>query len=560
MRVQKDEWIAGADGSRICADVYLPDQEGEYPALYAVSPYQKDLAYLPAASAFRFRETGPIDFWVDECGYAYVLADQRGTGKSEGRFELFSPVEQQDYYNTIEWIGAQPWCTGKVAMIGESGYSVNQWLAAAKRPPSLACALIYNGFTDLYRDAIYHGGIFSMGFYNFWTVDNVRASATIGGGVPPRPGGVDVDLMGLALDHPADSQFWRDRAPDVAAIEVPTLVIAWWYNIGLHLRGTLLGYEQLTSAKKLLALAGTDSEERNFDPQFLRQHLKPWYDHWLKGEDNGVMDLAPVRIDVQNGEHLRDETAWPLARAIPTAYYLDPKPAHAVTSLNDGSLTTVKPTAANTRPTPYAYPNHAWTVGTTIIEHGIPQPVRGILTFTSEALDHDIEVTGPITAVLYVESDQTDTEFFVKISEQEAMPKLKEIVMEHVAKDVPPPSTMVTRGWLKASHRALSPERSTPLQPYHTHTNPEPIEPGAIVRYDIEVWPTSYLFRKGNRIRAEIANGDSMVADGLFSHYYGHKSGQDLYYHDAGRPSHILLPIVPPIPDLHLPGSAVPAS
>jgi putative CocE/NonD family hydrolase len=258
-----------------------------------------------------------------------------------------------------------------------------------------------------------------------------------------------------------------------------------------------------------------------------------------------VEDLAPVRIDIQNGEHLRAEVTWPLERAVPVAYYLDPKPAHAVTSLNDGSLTTVKPSAATAEPTRYAYPNPAWTVGTTIIEHGIPQPVRGILTFTSEPLEQDLEVTGPIAAVLYVESDQTDTEFFIKISEQEAVPRLKGIIMERVARDVPPPSVMVTRGWLKASHRALGLERSTPLRPHHTHTDPEPIEPGAIIRYDIEVWPTSYLFRQGNRIRVEIANGDSMVADGLFSHYYGHKSGHDLFYHDGEHPSHVLLPIVP---------------
>jgi uncharacterized protein len=544
MRVMKDEWITTTDGTRICADVYLPDMDGPVPALYAVSPYQKDLAYLPAVNVFRFRETGPIEFWVEECGYAYVLADQRGTGKSEGSFGLMSPAEQQDYHDTVEWIAAQPWSTGKVGMIGESGYSVNQWLAAATRPPHLTCALIYNAFTDMYRDAMYHGGIFSMGFFNFWTADNLRASATIGGGAPPRADGIDMDILGATLQHPTDDQFWQDRSPDVAAIEVPTLVVAWWYNIGLHLRGTLLGYERLTSTKRLLALAGTNSEERNFDPVFLRAHLKPWYDHWLKGIDNGVMEQAPVRLQVQNSDELRDEPTWPLERAVPTPLYLNPRNAHAVRSLNDGSLTP-EPLVGVVKPTPYAYPNPEWTVGTTIISHGIPQPVRGLLTFTSDPLDHDTEVTGPISAVLYVASDQTDTEFFIKVSEQEHQPRLKQAVMAHMAADIPPPSTMVTRGWLKASHRALDPGLSTPLRPHHTHTHPEPIEPGAIIRYDVEIWPTSYLFRKGNRIRVEIGNGDSMVADGLFSHYYGHKVGTDEFHHSAEHPSHIVLPIVP---------------
>ena len=111
MRVLKDQWIDASDGARLCADVYLPDDGPAVPCLYAVSPYQKDLAYLPASAVFRFRETGPIEWWVDECGYAYVLADQRGTGKSEGHFELFSRREARDSYDTIEWIAAQDWCT-----------------------------------------------------------------------------------------------------------------------------------------------------------------------------------------------------------------------------------------------------------------------------------------------------------------------------------------------------------------------------------------------------------------------------------------------------------------
>ncbi|MCX4586233.1 CocE/NonD family hydrolase [Streptomyces sp. NBC_01481] len=139
-------------------------------------------------SIFRYIETGPIDYWTGH-GYAVVIGDQRGTGMSEGEFALFGPAEQRDFYDTIEWIASRPWSTGKVSMIGESAYSVNQWLAAAQRPPHLTCALIYSGFTNLYHDAVYHGGVYSMGFLNFWSTDHLRASATIGGGTPPRPGG-----------------------------------------------------------------------------------------------------------------------------------------------------------------------------------------------------------------------------------------------------------------------------------------------------------------------------------------------------------------------------------
>jgi uncharacterized protein len=214
---------------------------------------------------------------------------------------------------------------------------------------------------------------------------------------------------------------------------------------------------------------------------------------WL-GRSSGVLrdGLAPVRIDVQNGEPGRAEQSWPLERAAPTPFYLDPAPAGAIHSVNDGSLTLTAPTTGSAEPTVYAYPRPEWTVGTTVIEHGIPRPVQGLLTFTTPPLEEDLEVTGPIAAVLYVETDQADTEFFIKISEQMAVPRPKEFVMHHLAGEIPPPAQVVTRGWLKASHRAVDPERSTPLRPWHPHTDAEPVTPGQIVRYEIEVWPTSY--------------------------------------------------------------------
>jgi putative CocE/NonD family hydrolase len=242
------------------------------------------------------------------------------------------------------------------------------------------------------------------------------------------------------------------------------------------------------------------------------------------------MDGPPVRIQVGNTERRpRPESEWPPLRAVPTPFYLQPERAHAVRSLNDGSLTTTPPVSPAGRPTVYDYPNPEWTVGTTVVTDGIPQPTRGILTFTTPPLERDTEVTGKITLVLYAQSDRADTDFHVKISEQKAVPKLKRILMRMFAPNVPPPAATVTRGWLKASHRT---------------DPPQPVEPGSVVRYEIEVWPTSYRFPRGSRIRLEIANGDSPVADGLFHHYYGHQVGRFLLRHDADHPSHLVLPVI----------------
>ncbi|MFF0061015.1 CocE/NonD family hydrolase [Streptomyces sp. NPDC005279] len=134
MRAFKDEWITASDGIRICVDVYLPDGDGPFPALYAVAPFRKDLLYLPAVSIFRYIEPGPIDHWTGH-GYAVVIGDQRGTGRSEGEFELFGPAEQRDFHDTIEWIASRPWSTGKVSMTGKSARPEIRLLGPGRSPP-----------------------------------------------------------------------------------------------------------------------------------------------------------------------------------------------------------------------------------------------------------------------------------------------------------------------------------------------------------------------------------------------------------------------------------------
>jgi putative CocE/NonD family hydrolase len=553
MRIQRNLIIEVRDGARLSADLYLPEADGPFPTLFAASPYRKDLAGLPVSTAFRFRETGPIEWWTEQ-GYAYLLADLRGTGISEGEFGLWSRATQADLYDIIEWAARQSWSNSKVGMTGESGYGITQWFAAVQRPPHLACVLSYNAGTDFYRDAMYHGGIFSGGFFQFWTMDNLRASALIGELTPPNREALNEDLLGMVLQHSRDDEFWSERNVyrRLDQIDVPTFVIGFWSNVGLHLRGSINGYEQVRSSKRLLMIGGRiDSQELQFDEEFLRAEFQPWDDRWLKGIDNGVMDGPPVRIMVQHKEQkpdwrdVRTEAAWPLERVVPTPYYLQPGPAGAVHSLNDGALSMDAPTADRSS-TSYSYPNPAWTVGTTVIgANGIPNPVRAVLTFCTEPVREDVEVTGPIAAVLYASSSAGDTEFFVKISEQFSVPALRREIQEHLAGETPPPAAMVSKGWLKASHRQLDEARSQPLRPYHVHTSPEPLAPETVYRFDIEVWPTSYRFSKGSRIRIEIAPGDSQIADGLFWHYYGHKVGTDTIYHDREYPSHVLLPIVP---------------
>jgi uncharacterized protein len=168
-----------------------------------------------------------------------------------------------------------------------------------------------------------------------------------------------------------------------------------------------------------------------------------------------------------------------------------------------------------------------------------PDAARRVLTFTTAPLQADLEIAGPIKLTLYASSSRDDMDFFVKLSEQ--MPQSA----EDRGKGLNPASYWITKGWLRASHRQLDPGKSTEMEPYHTHSDPQPIEPGKIYRFDIGIEPTAHRFKTGNHVRLEIVNGDSVVTDVLWTHYYApSKIGTDTVYHSPEYPSALILPVM----------------
>jgi putative CocE/NonD family hydrolase len=165
--------------------------------------------------------------------------------------------------------------------------------------------------------------------------------------------------------------------------------------------------------------------------------------------------------------------------------------------------------------------------------------VRRVLTFTSAPLDKDLDVTGPIVLKLFASSTAIDTQFIVKLSDQHPQDEAAR------QKGDQPSFTPVSKGWLKASHREKDEKRSKPQRPFYTHTHPQPLTPGEVYQFDIEVLPIAYVFKKGHRLRLELANSDSPATDGVFSHpYHPTQIGTDTIHHDAGHASCILLPVV----------------
>jgi predicted acyl esterase len=537
---EKDVLIRVRDGLKMAARIYRPDGAGPFPTLFATSPYRYDNNSLPAQPMFLWRETGPIEWYVEQ-GYAYVHADVRGTGFSEGEFEFLGHREQHDLYDIIEWIAAQPWSNGKVGGIGQSYYAMSQWFMGIENPPHLACIAPYDGLNDPYRFMGYPGGI-EGAFLAYWINASVRVPNLYpANGDHPRH--VAADLFLEVGKHPLYDDFWKERAAfeQLEKIQVPIFSIGVWAKLELHLAGNIRGY-QLARGPTKLAISGTPtpftSQSDFATVEFHKKYLLPFYDKYLKGLRTSYDDRPDVEYVVRNTGKVRSFAAWPPPGTRHAQYFLSRKRSESVTSLNDGSLSAAAPETAGGS-TSYTYPDPSWVMGVVPLGPAGPDPARGVLTWTSEPLENDLEIAGTAKIILHASSTQRDTDFIVKLSEQFTQ------IPEERARGVQPRYFIVSKGWLRASHSDRDTRRSTEEIPYYTRERVTPLAPGHIYKFEIPFQPIAYRFRKGNRIRVEVCNGDSPVTDSLFFHFYRpDKMGTDTIYHDADHPSALILPVL----------------
>ena len=547
--VERDVMMTMRDGVRIACNVYRPDAPGRFPALHAADSYQKDLDDLPAVPIFHMRETNDIRYFVSR-GYVYVHSDSRGTGRSvEGQWDMFGREMQDDLYDMTEWIAGQSWCDGAVGGIGESLLAWSQWFCAVQQPPSLRCIMPWDAGADLYRDVAWHGGIMAVGFPTVWNMWEIRGHYHLGwaqrdpGRKVPNPEAGRWDMVWNIMNHPTYDEFWRLRNPDFRRIQVPVFVVGALHKVGLHLRGVVRGFEELRTPKKMMLVHGLlDGDEMAiYNSPEMRLLMLRWYDHWLKGNDTGMMGEPAVSHFVRGAETYQVAPSWPLPETNYRKLYLREERSGAVMSLNDGSLSEAPPERSRSSFS-YSYPHPDWTHfsggGTAVIrDDGVVDGQRLIPTFTSAPLEEDLQVTGNVVLVLYAATDQRNTDFLVRLVDQ--APDGEQV------DGLPPRGLVLSRGWLKASHASTRSEQlSRPDRPYYLHDAPAAVEPGAINRYEIEIWPVSSLFKRGHRIRLDIACGDSPALD-FGGHYYGIKVGTDTYYHDAEHPSQLVLPVVP---------------
>lgn len=542
--VERDVPVTMSDGVDIYVDVFRPDAEEKFPALLSMSPYSKEAQserVWPAAMGKSLIldfpnaivEAGPTDFFVRR-GYVHIIGSVRGSGKSGGKFDLFSPREISDNYELVEWAAGQPWCDGNVSMMGISYFAINQYLTAALQPPHLKAIAPIHGLTDLYRDATYHGGILNAVFLIVWSTTNlvvhteahltrkelgeegfkkVIERALQDKDINVRPGLVEAlknpDKLpsGVILDglfHPTDGPFWRERSVNYDTIRIPTYIASDYTMLPLHLPGAFRSWENLKVPPKKMVIGGPWGEADRPFYQFHYEMLR-WFDYWLKGMNTGIMEEPPVRIFVTGANEWKTANDWPIPGTIWTPFYLH----------RNGILCEIEP----------------WPDESSDSFEDSPTN-RGSLKYYSPPLVEPTEVVGPMASNLFASCTASDANFFISLWDVD--PEGKE--------------TLLTRGWLKGSHREVDPKRSKPWQPFHPHTDPQPLTPGEIYEFNIEIIPTGVLFKAGHRIGLKISGVDDEepknTIDLFFTpHLWSQTPKTVTVYHYADYPSHLLLPI-----------------
>lgn len=568
MRIDWDVEIAMDDGLVLRADVFRPLDDRPCPVILSYGPYAKGLAFqdayapqwekmvedfpdVAAGSTNKYQNWEVVDpeKWVPD-GWVCLRIDSRGTGHTPGYVDMWGERETRDIYESIEWAAVQPWSDGKVAMSGISYYAMNQWQVAALQPPHLVAIIPWEGANDWYREFSHHGGILSE-FGGIWYPRQVTtvqygvgergARSRVTGDLVAGPPTLSeeelarnrADFAGDLKSRPLMDPWYAERTPDWSQIKVPMLSAGNWGGQGLHLRGNTEGYLAAGSEQKWLELHGV-AHWTHYYTDYGIGLQKRFLDHFVKGRDNGWDKQPPVILQVRHYPERyveRHEEGWPIPRTRWTKRFLEA----------DGATLSLDP---------------ATTTGS------VSYDATGTgLTFLTEPLENETEITGPIGARLWVSSTTTDADLFLVLRVFD--PQGNEITYQGALD----PNTPISQGWLRASHRKIDPEMSLPHRPWHPHDEVLPVVPGEIYPLDIEVWPTCIVVPAGFRIGLTVRGSDYHY-DGDLSefartfHYSNHGVGpfthndpddraSDAYkgtvtVHVGGAyDSHVLLPIIP---------------
>jgi putative CocE/NonD family hydrolase len=334
-----------------------------------------------------------------------------------------------------------------------------------------------------------------------------------------------------------DSGAFKSQQAQWDKIDLPLWSVGNWSGMGLHLRGATEGYMRAASKEKKLRIHCGTHFHPFYSEDGRRDQLR-FFDHWLKGIDNGVMQEPPVKLAIRTGHgeyHFRHENEWPLARTEWTRLYLDFSAPDGADG--NGTLAKTKPAATATRTYSTAGGSHSGhaSASSTALATGSGSGI----SLVTPPLEHDTEITGPLAAQLWVSSTTEDMDLFLTLRNIDADGK-EVLEVGQQGGQVP-----VAKGWLRVSHRELDKELSRPYRPYHKHLRRLWLEPNEIVQVQVEIWPTSMVFKQGHRIRLDIEPRDG-VGSAPYTHYSAdYNVGQNTIHSGGEKESFLLLPIIP---------------
>lgn len=567
---ERDTIVPMRDGVRLSVDVYRPDTSEKVPALLAFAVYNKDvqgpdvmqaLSPQPAWSPLwsGWLEAGDTKFLTSR-GYAHIIGAPRNFGKSEG-----GGSREWDSYDLIEWIAQQPWCDGNVGMIGISGFGAEQFNVAKQRPPHLKAIFPFDprgsyGKLGSFREE-YPGGVLHL--FRYLISHNIVMHQNKGrpGSLPPdkeklwqeamrnpdykmyphiynvltMKGQHMPQIFDLLIDPFDREETVTQAEADYDKVDVPAYTGSGWYGYSYktHLNGAQSWFGNIKSPKKLL-LCGPAHVERPFHA--FHHEILRWYDHWLKGMDTGVMSDPPVKFWVMGANEWRYADDWPLPETQWTPLYLK----------SWGRLQSQEfvRSSAGEDQAPDAF-----------VQMPLTQTVEvQKLRYMTEPLPHDVLIAGPAVLNLFAAIDQDDTNWIVSLKDVGPDPSVQTAKEGERSVPVGLPEREVSRGWLKASHRAVDPKRSKPGRPWHplTRAAQKPVTPGEVNEYAIEILSSANLFKAGHRICVDIMAmdvpsgvGGATNVEYISYHLCSSRTTLHKVYHDGQRPSHLLLPIIP---------------
>jgi hypothetical protein len=478
----------------------------------------------PVFSTLTSWEAPDPNFWVPN-GYAVVNMNLPGYANSEGPPTAFSAHQAKCYYEAIEWVARQPWCTGRVGLTGVSFLAITQYHVAACQayggpPPALRCIVPWEGVTDLYRDQMCPGGVADEGFAPFWWLTEVEPTisctpeefARLNGGLP----------MDFLTRHPFIDDFWRAMVPKLDEIALPMLVCASFSDHGLHTVGSFRAFCEARSEHKWVYTHRTGKWAAFYSPE-VQQLTKEFMDCFLRDDtSSGFLERPPVRLEVRASRDVihavRDEHEWPLARTVYTRLHLAAAPP---------ALVREPPPDAAT----------------------IEYPARGGEARFAICFDADTELTGYMKLRLWVETRAAassapppdDMVIFVAVGKRDAHG-----ATVHFEGSVGNKYDLVSRGFCRVSRRELDPVRSTEWQPVLTGTSEQHLRPGEIVAVDVEIYPSSTFFAAGETLELIVAS-DEIIPSPPYKKDASSNRGRHVLHVGGPYDSHLLVPWIPAV-------------